>query len=554
MDMKKIFCIFSLAIAMAVTSGCDDFLDRGSFTAYPEDQIITNQEGLALLLNGVYDQFSSSGYYGGLLYLYEAHKSPDFFMRYVNGGWYFRTEGNFNTGRETNGNPLNLWRTCYRVIRNATILIQSIDDASGDITELRRLKGQAYALRAMAYFDLLRCFSFPPKYSCSWGSSYMDPVWADPDNMTDPTEHFTAPSGSDHKYVYIWGVPIVDTMEMGYDILDYEVRRATADECWQKVRDELALAYTLLNGYSGDKGYLSAAAVLALRTRIALYMEDYKSVVTLGETWRQLYESQYSLIPYDSYKTQYYQPFNTESIWELRYTDTDNMGGSSINYWARKECYMAPGSPLDGTLKYNTGYGKLCLNYGNANMGYEILTKYTSENGYTKGDDVRAYLICDLGVAGYDYKSIRRYVGNPKHSVHNIPIVRLPEIYLNLAEAYFQRGDLTKAKDYLSRVTSVRRNEDSPTIGALTDILEERRREFILEGQTYFDYFRTGTTYPTRVAHGALSYTTSVSWTGRYGVVYPIPLAEMNANPAIRTQQNPNYGAWSFGIEVDEDD
>lgn len=556
MKFSKIILTAVAAIGLLAQTGCEKtFLDKESLSAVPGDFVETTEDGLDLLLTGAYNGLQHRFYYGGTLYLYEATKGPDFFQRVATGGYSFASENRYNGGKNMSGNVTNAWTQIYNVIRNTTILLELADDIPGDIEHLRHLKGEAYALRALAYFDLLRLYAYPPRYSCPWGSAY------------DPK--------------YMWGVPIMDTRDKGYNALEYKtyldedriivfredrmdqlsdedralisaspdkvadgIGRNTAEECWNLVKDQLEKAWNLMQDVTAESGRMGAAAILALRQRVALYMEDYALAISLGEQWLNRFESNYSMLSYEGWSSLYYKPFSSESVFELKYSESDNMGSNSINYWARKQTYNIPGSPLDGTMSDNIGYAKLGLTFGTSSSGYELLEAYPL--------DVRRYLICDMGVAGEDWKSIRRYVGDPYHYVHNIPVIRLPEIYLNLSEAYYKRGRITEAIDMLSRVTLARRQESSPTITGINTILDERRREFILEGQTFFDWFRNGRNISDRPILGYINSSATITFGSTTQVVYPIPLLEMNANPAIRHQQNPGYGEWSFGIADDE--
>lgn len=521
--MKFFKYIFIPVAAALLATGCNKLLDKPSRYGIEGKEVTDNEKGLDLLLTGIYDDVSSSHYYGALLYLYDATKSPDFYQRNVGGGYSFYSENNYSLYSNMNGNPRNLWLRCYRVVRNATILIDSINEATGEIESLRKIKGQAYALRALAYFDLLRLFAYPPRYSCTWGSAYGD--------------------------TFRLGVPIINDIATGFNIEDHVVTRSSADECWRMVREDMQKGYDLLEDTYAEPGHLGPAAALALLMRVNLYMEDYKEVVNLGVKWRQKYESDYTMLTYDNYTSNYYKSFNSERVWELKYSATDNLGASSISYWVRKQTYNIPGSPLDGTVSKNLGYAKLALTHQATTGGYECMTKYPN--------DVRQYLICTLGIPFSDEITIRKYIGDPTHYVHNIPVVRLPEIYFMLSEAYWKRGNQTAAQEMLAKVTSVRRKENNPTLVNLNDILDEKRREFILEGQTYFDWFRNGRNITIRPVVGCIQASEGISFgttSGRsYRAVYPIPLNEMIANKAIRNQQNPGYSAYSERVEVEED-
>lgn len=520
--MKTFFrnIIIALSVpALLLVQGCSDFLDKEPVTDYDSGIILTTTDGMEALLTGMYDLLAGRYYYGSHMYLYEAAKGPDFFTRNVSGGSSYNYETRYTESSILNGNAKNSWLQIYSLIRNATLLIENIDDVPATDTDIhRRIKGEAYALRGLAYFDLMRLFAYPPIFSCTWGGKY--------------NEQFK------------WGVPIIKDVETGTNIFDYEIRRETADDTYAYILDQFGKAALLLGEKATGRGRMNPAAVKALTMRALLYMEKWDEVITLGEEWIAQYEGQYSMLSWESYPENYHMPFNSESVWELGYSESDNLGSNALNYWVRKPTYELPGNELDGKVSQNVGYAKLALSWGHTNNGLNFLTNYTN--------DVRQYLICELGIENHpDYKGVRRYVGTKFHYVHNIPMVRLPEIYLSLAEAYFNVGDTGMAADYTTRV-SLPRRKAAASITSAANVLNERRREFILEGHTYWDYFRTARNLTNRqIIENSTTATISFgSPSGRsYRVVYPIPLAEMNANPAIRDQQNPGYDPWVFGTE-----
>lgn len=519
--MKKFTPVTLLLAVLILAAGCEkSFLDKESMSALSGETVIKTQKGMEMLLSGAYHNLQHTSYYGGLLYLYEAAKGPDFFVRNVGGGYSFYVENRYAESSNLNGNARSMWEKIYNTIRATSLLIDNIDEVAGDIEELRRIKGEAYALRGLCYFDLLRVYAYPPRYSCTWGSAY----------------------NADFK----WGVPIIPDATVSFNILDHNIRRATADESWNYVVEQFEKAYKLLEGRMVDEGHVGPAAALGLLMRTFLYMEQNDRVVETGTEWLDKYESDYALLSYDQYTTQFYKPFNSESIWEVKFTEADNLGGNSINYWVRHPTYDLPDNDLDGQVSQNIGYAKLGLTFGDSNNGYETMRAYTN--------DVRRYLVCDLGIPGKNYRTIRRYIGSPYHFLHNITVIRLPEIYLGLSEAYFKLGKTTEASEYLTRITIARR-KTNVTVTKVNEILDESRREYILEGHTYWDFFRNGRNITGRPIIESIGSTATISFGNAsglsYRVVYPIPLSEMNANPAIRDQQNKGYAPWKFGVEDD---
>ncbi len=521
--MKKIFLIPFFAMLISLCA-CEKMLDKEPYEMYEGDFVLNTVEGMNVLLTGTYDLMGARHYYGGTLLLYEAVKGPEFFTRAVTGGSSFVVENRYDESARTNSNARLSWTAIYLVIRNATILIENVDNVVGDPEELRRIKGEAYAIRGLGYFNLMRLFAYPPIFSVTSGSKYQPE--------------------------FKWGVPIVNTVEKGTNIFQHEIRRETADSTYKFIVDQFQRAGRLLEGRTVAKGFTGAPAVKALLMRAHLYLEQWDDVIALGEEWLEQYGSSYSMIPYDAYTSSYYKPFNSESIWELGYTSEDNMGTASLNYFVRRPTWNEPGSERDGKVSQNVGYSKLGLTWDDENSGIktrglEFLTYYAS--------DVRNYLVCDLGLeSNPEYKTVRKYIGDPNHGVHNIPVVRLPEVYLSIAEAYAMKGDFAKATTYASMVSQPRRKADVSVTGK-EGVLDERRRELILEGHTYWDYFRTARNLANRqiiecvndraITFGALTGTVS------YKAVYPIPLSEMNSNPAIRDQQNHGYAEWTYAIE-----
>ena len=521
--MKRILTI----IIILSTLSCSKILDKEPPTMYEMDVVLT-VEGMNALLNGAYKIMSSSGYYGQLLYLYEAAKGPDFFIRNTPGGPSFYSEARYTHSSRTNANARTQWETIYRAIRNLNVVIENIDNnkVPGNTDDLRRIMGEAFLLRGLCYFDLMRLFAYPPTFS--------------------------VPGRARYDEEFRWGVPIITTIRRGTTGADFEVRRETADSTYKFIIENFELAYQFLQGRASVPGYANAATAKALLIRAHLYREDWSTVVELGEAWIAEFGGFYSMISHENYPTTYHKPFNSESIWEFGYLPSDNLGNNSLNFWVRRPTWDEPGSERDGTISRNEGYSKLGLTSRHPTRGLDFLE--------ASANDVRRYLICDMGVIidGQPRKTIRKYVGNPTHSVHNIPVVRLPEVFLSIAEAYANLGNMAQASAFTSLVSQPRRRADA-NVTSVTHVLDERRRELILEGHTYWDHFRTARHFTNRevvesnnfqvINFGIIPFTA----TRHSRAVYAVPLSEMDANPAMRDQQNPGYPAWVSIIGEDDE-
>lgn len=526
MLMRRYLKYILLSVICLGATGCADFLDKPSYSDYEEKDLL-NEQGMTGLLNGIYDNFQSSSYYGASIYGYEISKGPDFFVRVSSGG-SFERECRYSENTSSPGAATSIWTQIYKTIRTATDLIEKLNAGVPDMEDnmVKMYLGEAHGLRGLAYFDLMRLFAWMPRFSIEGGEEYEER--------------------------YSLGVPILDTTDMAINPFKYKIRRATAADTYKYIENEFKLAKENLQGLETGAGHINYVAVCGLMARMYLYMERWDDVIAIGEEALAA-AGAYDFLSYSSYKTSYYQSFNCENIWELAYTETDNCGGSALNYVARKETFNNPGAENDGKVSKALGYAA----YGLFPEAQNILRK---KSGAV--EDVRGYLICDLGVnANPDYKGCRKYVGSSYHYVYNIPVIRLPEIYLTVAEAYLHLGNVPAADEYYKALRAVRVLETSgfetadPEV-ALGLLLEERRRELIMEGHTYWDYFRRGATMVREKAIENVRRRTVNfgldKYQGRCQVIYPIPLKELEANVDIRDQQSPGYDSYGdvYGDEV----
>lgn len=112
--------------------------------------------------------------------------------------------------------------------------------------------------------------------------------------------------------------------------------------------------------------------------------------------------------------------------------------------------------------------------------GFFGLGSFDNANFTCTGFSLKKFLLEDKTVAGVRWSSTTPYID-----------FRLPEIYLNYAEAVVEsgKGDINLAKTYLNAIRrrAGHRDQVQPT---LANILKERRIEFAFEGLRYWDLIR----------------------------------------------------------------
>lgn len=159
-------------------------------------------------------------------------------------------------------------------------------------------------------------------------------------------------------------------------------------------------------------------------------------------------------------------------------------------------------------------------------------------NSFTAGDLRRAYWTKEVKDASGTWHHPYKYKENFDTSVSKeyTVVLRLSEQFLIRSEARAMQGDLIGAKEDLN---IIRKRAGLPDTQALTQseilnaVLEERRHELFTEyGHRFFDLKR----------YGKLNSTLGNIKTGWNATdqLFPIPEAEINANPNIKPQ-NPGY-------------
>ena len=167
--MKKFFAniaLASAAVALVATSCAKDFLDTTPTSSVAEANIFPDVDGTLLAINGIHrimhdcssDWYSQGSYPTFCIHL--AALSDDWIFTYQNA--MFQDTQNYVHHRDLTHkyNDCNYyWKTFYKVINNANKIIYYIDDLEGDDNTRQFVKGQAFAYRAFAHFQLVQTWA-----------------------------------------------------------------------------------------------------------------------------------------------------------------------------------------------------------------------------------------------------------------------------------------------------------------------------------------------------------------------------------------------------------
>jgi hypothetical protein len=259
---------------------------------------ITKAEDVWGILLGAYDRVTDVPYYGRDLIIFGEIRADNAFS-------------NGNSGRFINPGKMQLtvndayaedtWSQMYEVVASCNILIGLDPNAiEGDLAEINHYIGQAYALRALAHFDLLKLYG---------------------------QQHVSG--GGDV------GIPYVTTYK-GDDLVPPRDNVATVKS---NIESDLATSINMMSEALNDPShcYMSTWGAYALQARVALYFGEWDKVITACEA--VINSNEYQIIPEAEFISSWFTKSSPNSIFELAFSTTDNNNISGLSQIYRGAAY-----------------------------------------------------------------------------------------------------------------------------------------------------------------------------------------------------------------------
>jgi len=416
------------------------------------DGNINTDEDLFGLLKGGLNRMTASAYYGRDIIINNEVRTINTFANGNSGR--FGTQASFSYNASSN---LGVWTEAYRVISSANLIINTdLSTITGDVAFAKHIQGQAYALRALAHFDLMR----------NYGQQY--------DGGT-------------------LGVPYVTEFKGNEE----SPARLSVEEVKTRIYSDLEAAYTTMDAayFDSTKEFLSKESAKAIESKVATYFGDWNRVISSSEI--VIGSGNYSIIPAADYVSSFGQDGSSNSIFELAFSSTDNVGINGLAYIYRGD------------------------SYGDIEVLDNVLTLY-------EAGDVRANIL------GYEFGLLRNMGKYPElQGFDNVNIVRYEEIILNYAEALFETGG-----DAITQLNLLTAKRGASEYVAVTkdDIINERRKELIFEGFYFDDLYRTGKGIDKIDPKQNILQSIPP---GDFRMILPIPVVEIDVNSNM--VQNRNY-------------
>lgn len=267
----------------------------------------------------------------------------------------------------------------------------------------------------------------------------------------------------------------------------------------------------------GSTKFITKTGIHALLARIYLYQQNWEMALVYAKIVLTV-KNENDLMGLDSY---IFNDFTSESIFEMSIDSENSVGSNGL------------GAQFD---------------LQDGGQGDVIATQTFVDLLNTYEGDPRAMLLSEdkEGTNNAFIKYINRDGGSGL-SIHNVPIIRLSEIYLIAAEACANgaTGGDPEALIYLNtlinkRTTNFEAHRATELDTALkVRIAQERRRELALEGHAVYDYIRTGTNIVRpendHINTGVNLNNLNILATSPK-TIYPIPASEIQASGMEQTE------------------
>ncbi len=471
MKTIQIPLLFLSALSLVTVSGCENVTEQVNPSGITATNFYKTAADADVAINACYDAFQNPD-----RFVFWGDGRTDLFAVTDRSGL---SEQQLVNGDLNATNGFVSWDIMYNAIKRTNSVLKNVPNITDAGLDGRRerILGEAYFLRAMAYFYLVRTFDNVPL-------------------ILEPYESLKQ---------------------------DFLPKQATPEQVYAQVEADLKEAEKRLTDRPFTsavelRGKASLGAVRSALTDLYLWQKKYQEAADAAQ---QVISSPvgYALVSGANFGTIYFNKNTSESIWEIQLNNTYLEGNN--NFLVNQFLPLGGTGYAGGnwTLKYSA---KLLNAYVPADVRGPVTVRNTGTPGAPYRDPNTEYINKYQGTLA-NQNALRFFDANQV-------IYRLADVILMRAEAL---NELGKTADAIPLLNQIRTRAGLPATMAVSQadvrlaIENERFLELAFEGKRYFDLKRTG-------RYAAVTGKTNPNW-----LRWPITANELILNPNLI--QNPGY-------------
>lgn len=549
---KQLILAFSAMVLSASFVSCDDFLETSSSTDVTDEIALSNTNNLDKILLGPYHYLFMGGNVSsadrvlcgltGMLSYYDMAGVDIMSHSGMGGSEYTGYTFADTRTQASDGSTKAIWSQFYDHINRCNIILDALEGAAGPDADKKILSGQAKAIRAISYFQLILNYQQTYAIAKSKRGVILRLSASDPDQM-----------------------PF-----------------STVEQVYTQIVKDLKDAVTELQSYAPDnKWRITSEVANAWLARVYQVMGNWTEAFNSAKA---VYTNHSTLLTKEEWCggfDDFIQNNYNELVWGYQNTDDTNVSyNTPHNMWFNGDPSMG-----EGTTGYIYTFKTLFVSHQWLALFGDDDTDYRASRLATTPEEVAAdptKQVTDEQVQQvmlwhrttnaeeelshkWSYNKFKHYGVNGK-TLPDICLIRSSEMLLIMAEAKANLDATTEALGYLNTLQNARDVKAPTTTIDKTELLEaiyvERRKELLGEGVTgmydlnrlqkdatrevtsaannFAGHFSFGLTYwGTKSADGL----TSTLKSNDYQFFCQIPADEFAKNEAISTaDQNPMKG------------
>ncbi|BDD10576.1 membrane protein [Fulvitalea axinellae] len=337
--MKRFFNIFLAALTLLATASCNEWLDVSPENDITLEEYWKSKEDIRNALNGSYEQLASQA---NTLFLWGEIRSGSLAPGAKDDDERTKDYSKLMRLEVLPKNSVNAWGGIYKAINYANTVLKyapqvRTSDRSLTTKELRAFEAEAYFIRSLSYFYLLRTFRDVPLY--------LDPTDTDDVDLFLPK--------SEQRVVLDQIIKDLEWAEryvnQGFEVIEF------------------------------NKGWATKAAVQALLADVYLWDEQYDKALSMCD--KVINRSSHTLIDGDRMDIIFEEGNTHEGIFELQFHKDGGQRNDFKNLFGRKDLLPRVfGSPVIFD-QYEDGDPRRILALGASEEGL-LVGKYALGSNY----------------------------------------------------------------------------------------------------------------------------------------------------------------------------
>lgn len=289
MKISNIYRTAVICLGLSFVYSCN-VLDQEPEIQISDQRAFTDEKSAQAALAGLYNQLQSGFYYGRNFQIIVDVSSD---ISQSVGTWDFYRELDTYQLDASNLEVTNFYTAAYRAVNQANNIIASVPDINMPQASKDNIIGQAYFVRALAFFDLNRVFGGVP--GVHGEKSVVLPL---------------TPSRGVNESLFPSRPPLAE----GYSQVEADLLQA------------LSLLPEQQSSLAFSRGRAVKGTARALLSRLYLYLKNYPRVISYSTD--VISDSKYSLV--SNYLSIFASDFTAESIFELDFNAADQ---SAMRFW-----------------------------------------------------------------------------------------------------------------------------------------------------------------------------------------------------------------------------